>query len=139
MTSRSRAKQVLGLVGVLLVVILVWFGQGDGDPAHQDNTLSAHVFDTEISLDQLPPEAQRTIELIGTDGPFPYRHDGSTFGNRERLLPAHPSGYYREFTVPTPGSRDRGARRIVLGDSGEMFYTEDHYRSFSSIDLNTRE
>ncbi len=85
----------------------------------------------------LPPEAVATLDLILAGGPFPYRKDGTTFQNRERLLPAQPRGYYREYTVPTPGSRDRGARRwVVGGDPPEVFYyTEDHYRSFRRIEV----
>ncbi|MDI3514478.1 MAG: ribonuclease domain-containing protein [Gammaproteobacteria bacterium] len=84
----------------------------------------------------LPPEAVETLALIQRGGPFPYRKDGTTFQNRERLLPGKPRGYYREYTVPTPGSRDRGARRIVTGgDPPEVFYyTADHYRSFRRIE-----
>lgn len=84
----------------------------------------------------LPPEAVATLELIEAGGPFPYRRDGVTFENRERRLPAEPRGYYREYTVPTPGSRDRGARRIVAGgDPPEVFYyTADHYRSFRRVE-----
>lgn len=80
----------------------------------------------------LPAEALDTIALIERGGPFPHRQDGGTFQNRERLLPAQPRGYYREYTVHTPGSRDRGARRIVAGGRppAEFFYTDDHYRSF---------
>jgi len=86
-----------------------------------------------IGIAQLPPEARNTLRLIERGGPFPYRKDGTVFGNRERLLPANPRGYYREYTVPTPGSRDRGARRIVTGEQGERYYTADHYRSFNRI------
>lgn len=86
-----------------------------------------------VRLDQLPPEAQTTIELIASDGPFPYDRDGITFQNRERLLPAKPRGYYREFTVITPGINHRGARRIVAGDDGELYYTDDHYASFREV------
>lgn len=84
----------------------------------------------------LPPEAVAVLERIGDGGPFPYRKDGSVFHNRERLLPARPTGYYREYTVPTPGARDRGARRIVTGgEPPEVFYyTADHYRSFRRIE-----
>lgn len=83
----------------------------------------------------LPAEALATLALIERGGPFPYRKDGTVFSNRERLLPARPRGYYREFTVPTPGAGDRGARRIVSGgDPPEVFYyTDDHYRSFQPI------
>jgi ribonuclease T1 len=87
----------------------------------------------EIDVAALPPEARATIALIRTGGPFPYQKDGSLFGNREALLPRRERGYYREYTVRTPGSRDRGARRIVAGRVGEFFYTDDHYRSFKRV------
>lgn len=80
----------------------------------------------------LPAEALDTLQLIARGGPYPNRQDGASFQNRERLLPAQPRGYYREFTVRTPGSRDRGARRIIAGGDPptEFFYSDDHYRSF---------
>jgi len=109
----------------------------------------------EIAVVSLPREARQTLQLIRQGGTFPYRKDGSVFGNRERLLPARVRGYYREYTVKTPGARDRGARRIVAGgcpspeaairhdearsrvmppcNSGEYYYTEDHYASFRRI------
>ena len=86
-----------------------------------------------IALAELPPEALETIVLIAKGGPFPYSKDGSTFFNREGILPSMPEGYYREYTVETPGSDDRGARRIVGGEEGELYYTDDHYNSFSWI------
>ncbi len=86
-----------------------------------------------VTRDQLPPQARETLALIEQGGPFPYRQDGSVFQNRERLLPRKPAGYYREYTVRTPGSPDRGARRIVMGDAGEIYYTADHYRSFARV------
>lgn len=87
-----------------------------------------------VQVSALPPEAARTLELIDRGGPFPEpEHDGGTFENREALLPERPMGYYKEYTVPTPGSDDRGARRIVAGDGGELYYTGDHYSSFSRI------
>ena len=76
---------------------------------------------------------QQTLALIYAGGPFPYRQDGTVFSNREHLLPAEAHGYYHEYTVPTPGSPDRGARRIVMGSQGEAYYTDDHYRSFWRI------
>jgi len=80
----------------------------------------------------LPAETLAAVELIQQGGPFPYRQDGTTFGNREGLLPGAARGYYREYTVTTPGSPDRGARRIVTGGSppSVWYYTDDHYRSF---------
>lgn len=95
----------------------------------------------EIPLAALPAEARHTLRLIRLGGPFPYHRDGVVFQNREKRLPVRPHGYYREYTVPTPNARDRGARRIVAargatGDvrnSGEYYYTADHYRSFRRI------
>jgi guanyl-specific ribonuclease Sa len=84
----------------------------------------------------LPPEAVATLEAIERGGPFPYDRDGTVFQNRERLLPDQPRGYYREYTVQTPGSRDRGARRIVAGGQPPQvyYYTDDHYRSFRRVE-----
>jgi ribonuclease T1 len=91
-----------------------------------------HVL-TVVQVDDLPREARETLALIKQGGPFPYKRDGGVFGNRERRLPVRPSGYYREYTVPTPGARDRGARRIVAGTPGEFYYTDDHYSTFRRI------
>lgn len=87
----------------------------------------------EVPLAGLPREARETIDLIKRGGPYPYRQDGGAFGNREKLLPLKPRGYYREYTVPTPGAHDRGARRIVTGGDGEYYYTDNHYGSFRRI------
>ena len=87
----------------------------------------------EISIADLPLEARQTIQLIKKGGPFPYSKDGAVFGNREGLLIGRPHGYYREYTVSTPGARDRGARRIIAGKNEEYYYTDDHYRSFKRI------
>lgn len=87
----------------------------------------------EIAAADLPREAHETLRLIEHGGPYPYERDGAVFGNFERLLPARERGYYREYTVATPGIRHRGARRIVVGKSGERYYTEDHYRTFRRI------
>jgi ribonuclease T1 len=82
----------------------------------------------------LPPEARQVLRLIDAGGPFPYAQDGTVFGNVERLLPRHPRGWYHEYTVPTPGSRDRGARRIIAGRDGARYYTADHYESFARVE-----
>ena len=97
-------------------------------PAGSDTRLPSHA--------GLPPEAIETLALIQRGGPFPYRKDGTTFQNRERLLPTKPRDYYREYTVPTPGARDRGARRIVAGGNPPevFYYTADHYSSFRQIE-----
>ena len=91
-----------------------------------------------VALSVLPPEAQQTQRLIFAGGPFPFAKDGVVFGNFERVLPRRERGFYREYTVPTPGSRDRGARRIVCGGTqptrpDACFYTADHYASFKHI------
>jgi ribonuclease T1 len=87
-----------------------------------------------IQESELPPEGQHTLELIDAGGPYPYPgKDDTTFTNVEGLLPAQGEGYYKEYTVETPGSPDRGARRIVAGSGGEFYYTDDHYRSFRRI------
>ena len=91
-----------------------------------------------VALAELPSQARTTHRLIHQGGPFPHDKDGSVFGNRERLLPAYPRGYYREYTVKTPWARDRGARRIVCGGSPPhqpeaCYYTSDHYNSFRKI------
>ena len=96
----------------------------------------AHARDVRgIALAELPAEARETLRLIDAGGPFPYRRDGIVFQNRERRLPEQPRGYYREYTVPTPGSRDRGARRIVAGGQPPevTYYTADHYKTFRRI------
>jgi ribonuclease T1 len=91
-----------------------------------------------VALAQLPEQARQTEQLIRSGGPFPYSKDGTVFGNRERLLPREKRGYYREYTVKTPGSRDRGARRIICGGEKPAapeacYYTADHYASFKRI------
>lgn len=91
-----------------------------------------------VALAELPAEARTTHRMILKGGPFPYSKDGSVFGNRERLLAPKARGFYREYTVKTPGSRDRGARRIVCGgkpptEPEACFYTDDHYASFRRI------
>ena len=113
---------------LLLMLALVAGPVACAPPAGSDTRLPSHA--------GLPPEAIETLALIQRGGPFPYRKDGTTFQNRERLLPAKPRGYYREYTVPTPGSRDRGARRIVAGGNPPevFYYTADHYSSFRQIE-----
>lgn len=88
---------------------------------------------TEVAVAQLPREARATIALIHKGGPYPYARDGAVFSNREGQLPRQKRGYYREFTVKTPGERTRGARRIVAGAGGELYYTDDHYASFRRV------
>ncbi|MFD3541852.1 ribonuclease domain-containing protein [Streptomyces sp. NPDC058662] len=86
-----------------------------------------------VRAEALPPQARDVLALIDAGGPYPYRQDGTVFGNFEKVLPPQKRGYYREFTVRTPGERDRGARRIVTGRGGEFFYTDDHYETFKAV------
>jgi ribonuclease T1 len=88
---------------------------------------------TEVSRHDLPTEARTTLQLIDQGGPFPFARDGVVFGNYERVLPPRQRGYYHEYTVATPGARNRGARRIIAGRQGERYYTNDHYRTFRRI------
>ncbi|HEX6499316.1 MAG TPA: ribonuclease domain-containing protein [Micromonosporaceae bacterium] len=86
-----------------------------------------------VPLRDLPPQVAQTLALVDNGGPYPYRQDGTVFGNLEGHLPKHARGYYREFTVPTPGSSDRGARRLVVGRDGDVYYTADHYQTFRQV------
>ncbi|MCM8594757.1 ribonuclease domain-containing protein [Accumulibacter sp.] len=133
----AAIDRVRALVRLLLLATLVGV-PGLVAPAQARESPSLPT----VALADLPPEALRTLKLIRQGGPFPYpRKDGSVFGNFERHLPIRPRGYYREYTVETPGSPDRGARRIVAGEgrtgdvatSGEYYYSANHYRSFLRI------
>lgn len=88
-----------------------------------------------IAASEMPPQARELLALIRKGGPFPYRKDGVIFGNREKRLPTHPRGFYREYTVKTPGAKDRGARRIVCGGDKQTacYFTDDHYATFRKI------
>lgn len=112
---------------VLLVCLAVLL------PAGCSSTATSGTEASSVKLSQLPAEARRTVALIDQGGPFPYAKDGVVFGNYEKLLPQQKRGYYHEYTVRTPGSRDRGARRIVTGQDGEIYYTDDHYKSFRTV------
>jgi len=102
-------------------------GQAAATPAAKPGSIP------EVRLSALPFEARTTLALIKAGGPFPYDRDGIVFNNREKLLPLQGRGWYREYTVKTPGVRTRGARRIVAARSGEFYYTDDHYSSFRRI------
>ena len=126
--SGNRLKLVV--TGFLLVALL-----GVGSASAKAVSNGSEVGD--VALSALPVQGQDTHRLIYQGGPFPFDKDGVVFGNRERLLPMHKRGYYREYTVRTPGSRDRGARRIVCGGPATMpdacYYSADHYANFRQI------
>ena len=131
---RAPQKRLASVIGSLMAVCLVSVCLSTDMSWARDAGAKISV----IELKQLPPEARHTHALIHSGGPFPYRKDGVVFGNRERLLPDHARGFYREYTVPSPGVRDRGARRIVCGGKQRQspescFYSADHYASFKRI------
>lgn len=109
-------------------LLLAWLAIGSSLGLARENPAVDWVL-----LAELPVEAQRTVALIKNGGPFPYSRDGIVFGNFEKRLPLRQRGYYREYTVKTPGTKGRGARRIVAGSEREFYYTADHYRSFARI------
>lgn len=128
--ARARKAGVLGVLGFAFVLSPM------GVQARNAPSTNGSI--PPIALAELPPQGRATYALIREGGPFPYDKDGSVFGNRERLLPANKRGYYREYTVRTPGSRDRGARRIVCGgrqprNPDACYYTSNHYASFREI------
>ena len=122
----------LAALAALALGALAGCGQAPAGGGRSDRVPGVRNSSTVRAAD-LPPEARETLREIQEGPPYRVERDGIVFQNRERLLPARPSGYYREFTVPTPGSKDRGARRIVAGAGGERYYSSDHYRSFKEI------
>lgn len=152
-TGMRAVRQVFGMAGLLCFGLLMATPSGTWarQDRHPDETshgvrdggrhAPAAVGQTTavVALTALPRQAQDVHQRILAGGPFRYEKDGTVFGNRERLLPRQPRGFYREYTVPTPGERDRGARRIVCGGKEvrqpeTCFYTRDHYASFQTID-----
>jgi ribonuclease T1 len=154
----KRATQVASTVLTLVLLVAVWWlqsqdqddsGRQADDRTSASSTPSSGATSSEsdapagerddqgvpyVDLADLPPEAAETVALIDAGGPFPYPgKDGSTFGNFEGVLPDRDRGYYAEYTVETPGLDHRGARRIIAGDEGELYWTADHYESFERI------
>ncbi|KFZ79057.1 ribonuclease N [Amycolatopsis sp. MJM2582] len=154
----NRRRITAALIGLIVLVLAGWFVK---DGISGDDTKSAPASSSASAapsgdaaasgakgkvagedsglpvkpLTKLPSQASDTWKLIQAGGPYPYpRNDDVTFQNREKVLPAKGSGYYREYTVKTPGSPDRGARRLVTGSGKELYYTEDHYKSFVVVD-----
>jgi ribonuclease T1 len=136
-------KTNFGICGALAIIIIGFAIVQSQAFTDSTRTLMAYSQNTGIKGEikgfeiitgaALPPEAKITLKLIRQGGPFPYPKDGTIFGNRERRLPDRPRGYYKEYTVKTPGSRHRGARRIIAGAAGEFYYTDDHYNTFRLI------
>src|SRR5215470_10220883 len=129
-TNMNRRTTWLGWVLAILVALAIGQRWLPADPS----PTPAYGQIATTALAQFPGEErqaiQDTLKLLKTDGPFPYRKDGSEFSNREGHLPRQGPGYYHEYTVATAGSPDRGARRIVSGRAGEIYYTRDHYKTF---------
>jgi ribonuclease T1 len=147
-------RLTVALVGLIALVVVGWFVRdlrepdtattpvGSASPSASISVSTGGVPGAKASgldvksLSSLPAEAGATWKLIEANGPFPYpRNDGVTFQNREKRLPQQKAGYYKEYTVPTPGSPDRGARRLVTGSEKEVFYTGDHYSTFVVVDV----
>ena len=124
-TRPALMRAARWIAGLLLLAVTAATGFARDDD--RSRTLGT------VAIFDLPKEAQQTLALVRAGGPFPYPKDGVVFGNFERRLPAHERGYYHEYTVRTPGAKDRGARRIVAGKHGEFFYTADHYNTFRRI------
>ena len=133
-TNMNRRIPLLGLTVVALIALAIgqrWL------PADL-HSLNASSRTVAADLTQIPADERQaidaTVALVKAGGPFPFRKDGSEFSNREGRLPPREPGYYREYTVATPGAPDRGARRLVSGRAGEIYYTRDHYQSFFRLD-----
>ncbi len=142
-------RRVIGVAVAVLVAIAGWLLYDTSVDTHVNGRLGTQSTPTPtattattagdqsglpvVSLSELPREAADTVSAIDLGGPFRYDRDGVTFENREGLLPGHETGYYHEYTVETPGSDDRGARRVIAGSAGELYYTDDHYESFVRI------
>ncbi|MEV7202840.1 ribonuclease domain-containing protein [Streptomyces griseoluteus] len=134
----GRARLLAGVLAVLGALLAGCAGTdtATAPPAASRTAASVPAWAAGMATvpeSRLPVEARRTLALIDKGGPYPYARDGIVFGNFEGRLPGHRRGYYHEYTVPTPGSRDRGARRMVTGDGGEFYYTDDHYNSFRAV------
>ncbi len=143
MLTFLRRRFAPAIVGALAIILLiVWaIGHAGGESSPDGRSIVPSASATAPSGDHLgtvrygslPPQAQDTLALIAQGGPYPYEHDGIVFHNREGVLPDREQGFYHEFTVQTPGSEDRGARRIVQARDGTLYYTDDHYGSFRRV------
>jgi ribonuclease T1 len=127
----------LSIARLLTACVIGFAGFGFADRTFAKDVPNYSTDGTQVSSVDLPKEASQTLALIRKGGPFPYEKDGVVFGNREKQLPKQPRGYYTEYTVKTPGAKNRGARRLVVGGepqtSKEIYYTDDHYQSFKRV------
>ncbi|HZX03576.1 ribonuclease [Kribbella sp.] len=136
MINNQKTARIVAVVVVAMLVITLaasLFGCSADTKTRGTDPASGLKY---VAVADLPKEAQDTLKLVDQGGPFPYSRDGVVFGNLEKILPKHDRGYYHEYTVKTPGEKDRGARRIVSGNGGERYYTDDHYKSFRRIAEN---
>lgn len=135
---RRKTNPLITLAAVIAVVVTAWLTGGfdsKEQPEQKEQTQPKQQQEQPRTESRAQdPELQATLDLIERGGPFPHRQDGATFSNRERRLPIKAHGYYREYTVRTPGAKNRGARRIVKGQDGDIWYTRDHYKTFVRLD-----
>ncbi|MER7249925.1 ribonuclease [Kribbella sp. NPDC000426] len=132
MINNPKAARIIAAVVIAMLVITLaasLFGCSAKSATDVDPDSGLKI----VAVADLPKEAQDTLKLIDQGGPYPYSRDGVVFGNLEKILPKQDRGYYHEYTVKTPGEKDRGARRIVTGNAQERYYTDDHYKSFRRI------
>jgi ribonuclease T1 len=142
-TLRQARRPLIALLALAAALgvgyaVQAWDDGAPGDAPRVTVSAGATAESTAAeALSALPPQVAVTVGLIEHGGPFPYpRNDGVVFHNFEHRLPTEPDGYYHEYTVPMPGSPDRGERRIVTGRNGEYWYTDDHYESFERVDVD---
>lgn len=137
MSRRPRLRR-LRRPQIALIALIAAVGIGyaiNAARGHEHAATSGSTPSVTVAMSALPPQVSETVRLIQAGGPFPYPQDDAVFHNAERRLPSEPDGYYHEYTVPTPGSPDRGARRVITGQGGEFYYTADHYETFRRLDV----
>ncbi len=140
--AQVSAKTLLLAAAVVIIGLVAAFAVIEANDASPVSVRTAATADAgptprsglpTVAASALPAEARQVLGLIDAGGPFPFVQDGTVFTNAERILPQRAAGYYREYTVRTPGSSDRGARRLVVGRGGDVYYTDDHYASFRQV------